>query len=328
MRYKIIAVCLLSTFLLTNCDRNDPGIAEDDGLPPLAPANLSVYLSRDGEVGIEWAKNIEYDLKGYNIYRSVNDTSNFEFRKFTASNFYYELYLAYDSTYYYKISAIDKQERESNYSGIVWAKPMNVYPPYPPQGVSINARNWYDTLSIRLNWYASYDADIKHYEIHKSTVAGFFPDSLTLLASTTQFNWIDKDSLQLNTDYSYKIVAVDKGGLKSKPSAEVSDKLLSEPVPVFPENNQSLDFFYEFRFRAVTSAAKYKIIIKTDERFGTVDEIEFETSQINTVVSVYYNTRALEPYRKYYWQILTFTQNIEPNSFSDIYSFTILPEFN
>ncbi len=138
----------LTFIIYQSCERSDITSPIDDGLPPATPVNLSIFRARDGEIGIEWLKNREPDINGYNIYRSIGDTINLIKIDSTQEDYHIDYYLEYDSTYYYRISAVDKFGNESLLTPPVSAKPENLYPPYTPFMIEINARNWNDFLSV------------------------------------------------------------------------------------------------------------------------------------------------------------------------------------
>lgn len=312
--------------LLIGCERDKPTESVDDGLPPEAPQNLRVYASYDGEVGIEWSRNIEYDVIGYNIYRSVNDTIDFQQIDFTSSVYYRETGLSYDSLYAYRITAVDEQDRESNFSRIVTTTPKNYYRPYAPRNLIINARNWEDSISVYLNWQSYLDTDIKGFRIYRSTEADFETDSASFHAFTKNNFYSDTKELKLLTDYYYKVKTEDKGGLLSKNAAEANDVILNKPEMVFPANDSSLTRFGSFEIKTVSRPADYKIVIQTNKVYGVFKEVEFSSSETDKKITVPFDSYGFEDYRTYYWRIFTYTKNSDqPNSFTEFNSFTIIP---
>lgn len=312
--------------VLISCSRNEITELSDDGLPPAAPVNLVVYAAFDGQVGLSWQPNNEPDIYGYSIFRSKNDTLHFVFIQLTTNNYFIDVNLDYDSIYYYKINAVDKFHRESKFSQVVSAQPKNIYKPLRPQYVKIHARNIDDEKYILLNWSPSIDNDIHYYEIYRDTgnTVNIIPSNLIDTSSNNYY--IDKKELKLLKKYSYSIIAVDKGGLKSEPSYSVSDIILNKPVLIFPLNNSVVNFTGEFKFRAVSMAADYKLVIQRNPVYGIIYEYDFSSDKTDTLITINLPNIYLEPYNTYYWRILTFTQKDEPNSSSETFSFTFIPK--
>ena len=183
------AIHLVSNFslviiiLFNGCDRDTPVEYIDDGIAPAKPTGLKVFYDYDGEIGIEWTPNLENDVDFYKIFRAAKTNKNFSVIDSTSSLYYIDINLEYDSTYFYKISAVDKFGRESELSDSVFGTPTNKYTPFPPYYLNINCRNWDDSVSVKITFGNSYSTDVKYYEIHRSTVNQFTPDSTTLVES-------------------------------------------------------------------------------------------------------------------------------------------------
>lgn len=320
---NIFLFSLILVFL--SCSRNEITESTDDGLPPAVPAGLIVYAAFDGQVGLSWQPNNEPDIYGYSIFRSINDTLHFVFIQLTTDNYFIDTNLDYDSVYYYKINAVDKFHRKSNFSQIVSAQPKNIYKPFRPQFVRINARNIDDEKYILLNWSSSIDKDISHYEIYRDTATTVKIISENLIDTSTNNYYIDKKELKLLKKYSYSIIAVDKGGLKSEPTNSVSDVILNKPILISPANNSVIHSIDELKFRAVSMPADYKLIIQRNPVYGNVYEYDFNSDKTDTLITINLSNIYLEPYNTYYWRILTFTQKGVPNSISDLFSFTYVP---
>lgn len=318
-----IAIIIL---LFSGCERNTPNEPVDDGLPPAAPRGLNVFREHDGEVGIEWNKNLETDMSHYKIFRTTISEDNFLLTDSTSSDFYFDYGLEYETTYVYKISAVDVIGLESEFSDTVSATPKNRYYPSPPRNIIINAKKWEDNLSISLSYNPSFSTDNSHYEIHKNTTQNFSPNSTTLIAEGDSLSFTDKTNLELLTKYYYRIISVDKGGLKSEPTNAVSDLILDSPKGVFPSNNSEVDYFSKFKIETVSVPAEYKIVLQSNEIYGTEIEINFSSSKTNEIISAPIRNVIFTPYVDYYWRVFTYTKsNNIPNSFSELYKFRIIP---
>lgn len=319
-------IVLIFFLLFWSCNREKISEPEDDSVPPVTPSDLNVFAAFDGQIGIEWQKNNESNLKGYFIYRSMNKSDHFERISFSVNNYFIDDSLFYDSTYFYKVSAANRIGTESPLSSPVSAIPINIYTPLRPSTVSIHARNWINSVGIKLFWDPSLDTDISGYKIYRSTSSDFNADSLHYLNFTSEFSYLDTFQINLLTNYYYKIIAVDKGGLKSIPTSEVADLILTSPRLIFPDNNSTVSSLTEFRFMAVSKPARYKLAILSNEIYGTIIDLNFSSNEIDKEIKIDVTGLNLDRFRTYLWRVYTYTaSDIDPNSYSDYYSFTYRP---
>ena len=170
--FKIISVTFLLSIIFLGCNRTNQ-IVGDSGIPPAVPTGLRVYYSSDGEIGIDWNSSPEPDVKGYNIYRRTEFTSAVKVA-FVNDNFFFDDSLEYDTVYYYKVTAINLWNRESDSSAEVSAKPQNIYNPQKPVGLQINARNWEGDLSVYIYWLRNDESDIAGYNVYRSYITGLY----------------------------------------------------------------------------------------------------------------------------------------------------------
>jgi hypothetical protein len=100
--------------------------APPDTTAPAAPTGL-IASAGNHQVTLDWASNTEPDLAGYNVYRST--TSGGAFTKLNAALVANSAYLdssAFnDTTYFYRVTAVDTAGNESAPSGEVSATPSN-----------------------------------------------------------------------------------------------------------------------------------------------------------------------------------------------------------
>ncbi len=317
-------LCLTIILLVSGCERPTDSGPGDSAIPPAVPVNIRVYFAYDGEILIVWSENREPGLSHYNIYRKEEDT---DYQKIasTKNNYFFDDSLSYFSTYYYRVSAVDIWERESEKSSEVSAKPENLYAPKKPAGLFINARNWEGEKSIYLSWQRNHESDIAGYVIHRSESPDFMPDSSNQIKFTPHISFSDTSGLEIHKTYYYKIIAVDHGNLFSIPSDEVHDQIFDMPVLIHPENNMTLQYFREFILMAVNAPAAYKIIVQRNQYFDEFWTTEFSTNIINDTLKVPFNPVYLEPNKTYYWRAATYSVSSEPNSISPINSFTVIP---
>lgn len=93
-----------------------------DTTPPAAPTGFGAS-GGDGLVALDWSANLETDLLGYNVYRS--DSLSGTYVKINATTLdtpsYNDTNVNAESTYFYKVTAVDGSFNESVYSDIVSA---------------------------------------------------------------------------------------------------------------------------------------------------------------------------------------------------------------
>ncbi len=314
---------LLSLIFSFGCNRPLDNTQSDTGVPPGVPVGLQVAYATDGTVAIYWQNNSEATLQGYNIYRST-DSVNFNVINFTNNNYYIDDSLNYNTTYYYRITAIDIWNNESKPTKIVSARPVNNYAPNPPQGFAINARNWDGKLSVYLSWYPNSEGDIKGFNIYKSLSENFTPGDSNLIGFTTGLNFSDTVNLKLYTTYYYIIKAVDKGGLTSPRSQELNDQIYGVPQIIFPQDNAQTSYFSNFIIRGIAVPANYKIVVQDNQFFSDFWSTSFFSSVVNDTISVNFNPVYINSNTTYYWRVATYSQDqVNPNSISPLYKFTI-----
>ncbi len=299
----------------------------ENNITPIVPSGLTVDGAFDGMVGISWDPDTESSISRYNIYRSFEPDLNFTLIGFTLNSYYEDIWLEYDSTYYYKVSAVNKAGLESNLTNAVFAKPKNLYPPIVPSTLNINARNREDSLEVFLSWNPSIDKDIAFYEIYRDTIQFLEPGAERHIGFTDKTNFTDKNDLKIGTTYFYRIRAYDKGDLKSSLSQIVSDYVLDKPKLISPLDKAEITKLTEFRIKTVIGEAKYKLIVQSSSVGGIVKEINFFVEEPGKEKLIDVSSLLLEAYKTYFWRVMTFTNNnTEPNSYSNLYTFYYNPK--
>lgn len=326
MRFSFFSAAVL-ILALYSCRENQ--VIESGGNPvPDPPLDLSVFAAYDGEVGIEWVRDQKADLKGFNIYRSINDTLNFTQIGFTSDNYFIDKFLEYNITYSYRVTAVDKYAVESRPSRITHAKPANLYPPSVPQYILINGRNWNDTIAVSLSWNTSPESDLSGYMIYRDTTTSFSSDSAEYSVFTNRNVFLDRHNLKLLKKYYYKISAVDKGNLSSKTSGLVSDLILNKPTLNSPADGITITDLKNFRFRTCSKPAAYRLVIQNDEFSGPVAQLNFSSDITDSLITVDMTSAGLSGFRKYYWRVMAFTgSSDQPNSISGLFSFVYNPAY-
>ncbi len=326
MKISIFISVVLLLIFTEGCGRETTINQPDDGLPPAVPTNLSVYSASDGEVVLDWDKNSEIDLKGYNIYRKVNGDSSFTFLAFTNDNYYYDDSLNYNLSYSYEVTAIDMGGLESKPSKIVSAVPANKYRPQVPKNLIVNARNYDGKIYIYLSWQSNYESDIAHYNIYRSPSPGFTPDNSNLIGSAVNNNFSDTAGIHIYQNFYYKIKAVDNGGLVSDAGSEEYDMPFPTPEVITPAERGYTGYFSYFELKELKYAAKYQIVVQSNPYFGELWNKTIYTEQTNDTLAIKFDPKYIFSDTPYYWRVITYSNsNSEPNSISRLYKFIIKP---
>lgn len=309
---------------MISCERLTETSVTDDGLPPAVPVGLRIVFSYDGEVGLEWNVNNEPDIRGYNIYRRENKTIS-TLIAFTTDSYFFDDSLNYDSQYYYKISAVDLVGEESAATSEILAEPENIYSPIAPRFPAVNARNWEENLSVYLSWEKSFESDVEKYFVFRSEEQGYIPDTSSFIGESAQNYFNDTTALKMDINYFYKIVAIDKGGLISTPSEEVSDEIYHSASLIFPLDSAEVPFFDYFKIKTINKPATYRISVMTNPFFSEYWATEFYSEATDDTISVSFNPDYVNANVRYYLRIAVYSISEQPNSISNLYNFIIVP---
>ena len=200
--------------------------------PPGHP-RLFLFCSAegDGEARFRWAPNNELDFKSYLIYRSVSMPGMFvRIGGDRGKSVCKHRFLSYDSTYYYYITAIDYAGNESQSSGVLDVKPVNISSP-PPTACGISL--WAQQPEPQINHLDS--ADHQRYELFPHLSQRHLQaDEATLVDSTVSiFSDVEVSPGAL---YFYKVACVDLGGRASAPSQADMTAFWTRSLWITPSN--------------------------------------------------------------------------------------------
>ena len=82
--------------------------------------------------------------------------------------------------------------------------------------------------SLDLSWTSNTEPDLDHYNIYRSTTAGFVVNTSTLPLAQSATDTYSDTALPQSTTYYYKVAAVDTSGNKSNVSDEISATTLTQ----------------------------------------------------------------------------------------------------
>lgn len=187
----------------------------NDTTPPQPPTGLTVILINPSQVKLIWSKNQELDLAGYKLYRSTTPNFTVSSQNLVATlkvREYIDKNLKLSTTYYYKLTAFDTSNNESQPSQEVFIYIASLIS--APKNLKAKAVSPY---RVDLSWDKNQEEDFSKYRIYRST------DNINfvILAETKLTSFSDV-SVQPKTTYYYYLTAVDKYSGESEPSEVVS----------------------------------------------------------------------------------------------------------
>jgi hypothetical protein len=323
---SFVCVCLLfAAGFALQCGRDNTDMPTGpDTVPPAQPAGLFVGDARDGAVFLGWIRNSERDLAGYRIYQAVEQEGTYKVIGRTSYNYYVVQGLSYDTVYYFRITAYDDGNNESQLTTPVSAKPVNQTVPRQPQNVDVFAHNNPDGIFITLTWTPNSEGDFSYYRIYRGTTETVTADSISLLGITNTASYVDKNKIVIDTRYYYRVIAVDNGGWMSLPSFVESDVVLPKPVLVNPQPNTSLSVRPEFQWKSVSNAQGYIVFVSTARYSNEIWSAEVDATG-DTLISAQYSGPTLYSGRTYYWKVGAITNSdADPNSLSETWQFTMV----
>jgi fibronectin type 3 domain-containing protein len=182
--------------------------------PPSAPTGLS-GVAGDRQAVLSWNANLEPDLAGYNLYRSL--TSGSGYSKINTSmitmNNYTDTGLTGGVTYYYVLKAVDLGGDLSGYSNQA-SITADDYAPDAPTGLDITPGDG----SATLDWNDNTEDDLDGYNVYRSTTSGsgYAKVNTSLVENSTYLD----SGLTGQVTYYYVVTAVDNAANESEDSAE------------------------------------------------------------------------------------------------------------
>jgi fibronectin type 3 domain-containing protein len=206
---------------------NEESISPTD-LPPAAPTGLNATPG-ENQITLDWNDNTDYDLAGYNIYRSLTSGANFtQIETLWSTSGYTDTGLTNGVTYYYIVTAVDAADPvayESANSSEVYAAPTDLAPSAPTGLVATPG----DTI-VTLDWDDNTEGDLAGYNIYRSLTSGANFTKIENLWSSS--NYTDT-GLTNDITYYYVVTAVDSGSNESGYSNEANGTP-GDPPPAAP----------------------------------------------------------------------------------------------
>jgi fibronectin type 3 domain-containing protein len=186
-----------------------------ENLPPGMPTGLSATAG-DTTVQLDWNDNTDHDLWGYNLYRSTTIGGPYD-KVNTApipNSQYTDTGLTNNTTYYYRVTALDYAGLESEYSNEAYAAPADIAP-FPPTRLDATAGD----RQVTITWDANSDSDLAGYNLYRKTAStGYIKINGVLINGTSYTD----SAVTIGTTYYYAVTAVDETSHESSFSNEDS----------------------------------------------------------------------------------------------------------
>ena len=234
----------------------DPGVQK---LP--APSNLRTTSVSQSQINLAW--DAVTGAVKYNVYYATSVSGQYSKITESLANAFSLSGLTENTNYYFKVSAIDVSNTEGDMSGPLTAK-TSANPGVQKLPAPSNLRTTSVSHSqINLAWDAVTGA-VKYNVYYATSATGQYSKIIESSASTAAHT-----GLAANTDYYYKVAAVDasntegnmSGPLTAKTSADPGAQKLPAPVNLrqIYKDHESIGLAWD----AVPNAVRYNIYVAT-----------------------------------------------------------------
>ncbi|MEA2018473.1 MAG: hypothetical protein U9N59_08490 [Campylobacterota bacterium] len=173
------------------------------------------------KIQLSWVKSETQDVISYNIYRSNSATGSFAkiAKAPIAHNRYDDIISEDGKIYFYKITTVDKDSLESKINDLSPTMGSTLSKPKMPHVTLSQIQG----NKMILNWESGDDRAVS-YNIFKRVKDGWSSSKEKLIPNIREVRFEDPDVVR-GVEYSYSIQAVDKHGLTSKQTDEITSKL-------------------------------------------------------------------------------------------------------
>ncbi len=167
---------------------------------------------------VRWQPNPEPDIDHYNVYKSIFEIGPYIVTAKTKRTEYVDLIDEDGAKRYYKVTAVDSDGLES-FKQDVPVVGQTLPKPLPPVIDEQRFKN--GTLYLR---WESPDGRAVKYIVKKIEKEGFLKENVYTFTNIRSTTFTDA-GLKPGIKYIYTVIAVDKYGIKSKPSKEIVIKV-------------------------------------------------------------------------------------------------------
>ncbi len=200
-------------------------IQPNDTTPPITPLDFKGKIDSLGVVHLEWKANTEKDLEGYHIFRGIqkgDELVRITPQAITKNSYKDSIVLEnLNSKVYYYITATDKRKNQSKASVILELEKPDKVRPQTPIFTKYTLEN---DGAITLHFLRSHSEDVKTHQLFRKDEESDNQQWKKIYETNTikeDYTFTDK-KVQDDKAYVYYLLAIDKHGLKSKPSQEIT----------------------------------------------------------------------------------------------------------
>lgn len=198
-------------------------------IPDLEPPSTPKDLTAIGEVGrviLQWKNNLEKDLAGYFIWRSLSGEED-DFLLLTTEPYVSNKYIdslnkEISNVITYRIKALDKSFNESDYSKTVNVRMKDVTPPEKPLLVSVIN----DSSTVKISWIKNSEPDLIGYNVFISS--GENQKAFRKLNEKPIQSEFYENEIKISGDYKFYINAIDSSGNFSENSDTLECSVILE----------------------------------------------------------------------------------------------------
>lgn len=176
---------------------------------PAMVENVRATNDLPKKIVLSWSPSLNKDISYYKVYRAINSLLFYSYYAKTKDTKFVDLINQNGKSYYYKVTAVDKDGLES------------LKQPSPIVGSTLSIPNTVSITSIKQNsnsvmltWMGNDDRAVS-YNIKKE-----FRGKTQNLTGIRSFSYQDRDVVP-GVEYKYSVIAIDKYGLASKPSEPI-----------------------------------------------------------------------------------------------------------
>lgn len=314
---KYFAITLFIFVVFSGCAKQDENlsIAQTDVEAPSAPSGLAVQEAA-GVINLSWTKNQESDISKYRLYRSTSAISNSpKFNPATVQKisfaekgyidetgtFFADSDIITGSTYYYRVSALDRNNNESNKSNQVAITYGDHITPAKPVGLT--AQTGSKKGEINLSWTSNSESDFLSYNIYMADQGG---SDFSFLASQSSNSYI-VTARTAGKSYFFRITAVDNANNESESSNIVTCQAKGDNIaPAVPAGVSALPgtagkINLSWSANTEPDLAKYRIYQLVGSGYSAINDITgtpldttYEVSGLTSSTYCYFKVSAVD----------------------------------
>lgn len=181
---------------------------------PNSIVNIKTTNNLANRVNINWSTSTNEDFAFYHLYRAEKIDGSYELIAKLHNNKFVDKIDKNGKSYFYRVSAVDKDDLESEHAknsiqGMTLARPT------APAIVEAKLIN----NAIDIHWSKTDPRSVK-FMVSKKYKQGWFKESLEEFDGIKGNRFNDKNVVP-DSEYRYTVQSIDKNGISSEPSVEV-----------------------------------------------------------------------------------------------------------